>query len=80
MKKHVIVFSILLLAALALVLSGVAPVQAVSTSSQGGNYVLTAQTVDNSNALTGGDYQMAPAALPGSDGCCCKSNMPCIIR
>jgi hypothetical protein len=81
MKKHILIFSVLLLAALVVLLSGIAPAQAETTASQGGNYVLTAQTADNSNALTGGEYRMSPSiALSDTSGCCCKANMPCIIR
>jgi len=80
MKKHIIIFSVLLLAALVILLSGIAPAQADTTAMQGGNYVLTAQSVETSNAISGGEYKLSPAALPGSDGCCCKANMPCIIR
>lgn len=80
MKRHTIIFCILLLAAIALVFNGAAPVQADTTAMQGSNYVLTAQSVETSNALSGGEYKLSPAALPGSDGCCCMANMPCIIR
>jgi hypothetical protein len=81
MKKHILIFSVLFLAALVILLSGIAPVQADTSAMQGGNYMLTAQTVENSNALTGGEYRMSPSsALADTSGCCCKANMPCIIR
>ncbi len=81
MKKHIIIFSVLLLAALVILLSGIAPVQAETTAARGGNYVLTVQSVESSDALTGGQYRLAPAnPLADDSGCCCKANLPCIIR
>ncbi len=80
MKKHIIIFSVLLLAALVVLLSGITPVQADTTSVSGGNYVLTSASLESSTVISGGEYRLAPAALPGSDGCCCKASMPCIIR
>jgi hypothetical protein len=56
----------------------------------GGSYTLMPQPaplnsrVDQNaaNALTGGSYQLinSPQVVPGSDGCCCKANLPCMIR
>lgn len=81
MKKHIIIFCILLLVTLSVVLSGIAPVQAETAALQGGNFVLIPQSVNSSNALAGGSYQLSPAS-PQADtsGCCCKGMLPCILR
>ena len=80
MKKHIIIFSVLLLATLVILLGGIAPVQAETSAISGGDYVLTAGSSESSSALSGGEYRLAPAALPGEDGCCCKANLPCSIK
>lgn len=80
MKKHILIFSLLLLVALAVLLSGIPPVRAETTAMQGGNYVLTVQSVQSSDAISGGEYQLAPAAILAEDGCCCKANLPCSFR
>lgn len=80
MKKHIIIFSFLLLATLTLLAGEIAPVQAENNTLTGGNYVLTAASPQSPTGMSGGEYQLAPAALSGEDGCCCKANMPCIIR
>lgn len=81
MKKHIIIFCILLLVTLSVVLSGITPVQAETPAMQGGNYMLTSLSTDSGNILSGGRYQLSPAS-PQADtsGCCCKGMLPCILR
>jgi hypothetical protein len=81
MKKHILIFSVLLLAMLAIILNGISPVQAETTVVSGGNYVLTAQSVDSGDVFAGGGYRLSPTS-PQQDtsGCCCKANLPCIRR
>lgn len=81
MKKHIIIFCILLLVTLSVIWSGIIPVQAETTVMQGGNYMLTPLSVNSSNALGSSRYQLSPAS-PQADtsGCCCKGMLPCILR
>jgi len=80
MKSHIL-FSVLLLVALALVLASPSLVLAETSAMQGGNYVLTPQSMDRWNILSGGGYRLSPTS-PQADtsGCCCKGMLPCILK
>jgi len=69
---------------------GASPGQGGGAVLTGGSYILELQPapadgrVDHNaaNTLTGGNYQLinSPQIVPGSDGCCCRANLPCTMK
>ena len=69
---------------------GASPGQGGGVVLTGGSYTLELQpaAVDSrvvqnaTNTLTGGSYQLinSPQIVPGSDGCCCRANLPCTVK
>ena len=69
---------------------GASPGQGGGVVLTGGSYSLELQPapadgrVDHNaaNTLTGGSYQLinSPQIVPGSDGCCCRANLPCTMK
>jgi len=69
---------------------GASPGQGGGVVLTGGSYTLELQpapadsrVVQNAtNTLTGGSYQLinSPQIVTGSDGCCCRANLPCTMK
>jgi hypothetical protein len=57
--------------------------QSAVTKISGGRYQLTTISSPVNAAVSGGGYQLAPLATPVVDpasGCCCKNNLPCVMK
>jgi hypothetical protein len=57
--------------------------QSAVTKISGGRYQLTTRSSPVNAVAAGGGYQLAPLATPvvvPASGCCCKTNLPCVLR
>jgi hypothetical protein len=89
MKKHrIILFAgvlVVMLMAATLVTASSNPATHAATApvtASGGGYILVTQPLSANGALVGGHYQLAPSmpAVDPAPGCCCKTNLPCVLR
>ena len=55
---------------------------APSVNASGGGYILVTQPSSVNGTLMGGHYRVAPSmpAVDPAAGCCCKTNLPCVLR
>jgi hypothetical protein len=62
--------------------SPITPSSVAPVSMSGGGYILVTQPVSTTGALTGGHYQLVPSkpTVDPASGCCCKTNLPCVMR
>ena len=46
----------------------------------GGSYRLIPNAPQTNGELTSAQYRLSPAAPAAGEGCCCKTNLPCIVK
>ena len=46
----------------------------------GGSYRLIPNAPQINGELTSAQYRLSPAAPAAGEGCCCKTNLPCILK
>ena len=80
MIKKMIILGIIILAALGLLVTSLAPVQAGTFAMHGGNYILSVQSSPSPAVSSGGQYRLSPADVQAETGCCCKGFLPCIRK
>jgi hypothetical protein len=54
--------------------------QLQATVLTGGSYRLSTNAAQTTSGLTGAQYHLLPAAPTAGEGCCCKANLPCILK
>ena len=51
-----------------------------ATVLSGGSYRLIPNAPQTNGELTSAQYRLSPAAPAAGEGCCCKTNLPCIVK